>query len=212
MLDRLDHLVYAVPDLDAAVELLGDSFGVRAAAGGSHPGRGTRNALLALGPRCYLEIIGPDPEQPEPALSGRVRPFGVGGSPEPRLVTWAVQESDPAARAARLERAGYPAGEVREMTRRRPDGVELAWRLSMPPRDDPGGGVVPFLIDWGATPHPACDAPRGCTLLGLEIWHPRPDRVAAWYRALGVDLEVQEGAAPRLRARIDTPRGARTLE
>jgi len=58
---RVDHLVYAVPDLDAAVSDLERRLGVRAAPGGQHPGRGTSNALIAPGPDSYLALPAPDP-------------------------------------------------------------------------------------------------------------------------------------------------------
>ena len=43
----IDHLVYAVPDLQAAVADVTERFGVRAQSGGRHIGLGTHNALLA---------------------------------------------------------------------------------------------------------------------------------------------------------------------
>ena len=47
----VDHIIYAAPDLDSAVDDLETRLGVRAAGGGQHIGQGTHNKLLALGPR-----------------------------------------------------------------------------------------------------------------------------------------------------------------
>src|SRR5690242_7586557 len=102
-LDRvlIDHLVYAVRSLPAAIDDVADRFGVRARAGGKHVGLGTHNALLALGPRTYLEIIAPDPGQPEPSLP---RPFGLDRVMHGRLAGWALacDDIDTAALIARL--------------------------------------------------------------------------------------------------------------
>src|SRR5215472_2605564 len=72
----IDHLIYKAPDLAGAVADLEERLGVRAQAGGQHIGRGTHNALLALGPRTYLEIIASDPGQRAPSVP---RPFGLDG-------------------------------------------------------------------------------------------------------------------------------------
>ena len=83
-LDQIDHLVYATPDLEATVTALEQLLGVRASEGGRHPGRGTRNALLAIGPRSYLEIVGPDPEQ---HLLEHSTWFGIDALSGPKIVT-----------------------------------------------------------------------------------------------------------------------------
>jgi hypothetical protein len=196
-----------VTDLAAAVEEFAARTGVRPTPGGRHPGRGTHNALAALGTDRYLEIIAPDPAQPAPPGP---RPFGLDRLMAPRLVTWAVKAPDLDARVGRARAAGYDPGPVQAMGRDRPDGVRLDWRL-VRAAEPPGDGLVPFLIDWGATPHPAATAASGCTLVSLRGEHPAPETILPLLAAIGVALPISRGSAPALIATLDTPRGGLEL-
>ena len=208
----IDHVVIAGPDLAGLERWFAELTGVEPSPGGAHTGAGTRNALAALGPRTYVELIGPDPEQPEPP---RPRPFAVDRVAGPTLTTFAVWPDDIDRALVRLrDEVGIDLGGVRVMSRRRPDGVELSWRLtaSVLPAH---GGVFPFLIDWGTTAHPAATAATGCGLDTLVLRHPEPDRVAAALAVVGLDddptVTVEEGADPGLELRLETPRGPVTV-
>ncbi len=205
-----DHIVYVVQDLAAAIDDVAARFGLRPVIGGPHPGRGTKMALLALDDRTYLEVIGPDPDQPPPE---RPRSFGMDALDQPKLVTWAAPAAGPDldARVAAARAAGYDPGPVGPYARDRPDGVHLAWRMSTLRDPLPAEGLVPFLIDWGDSPHPATGAPTGCTLLDLRAAHPQPEAVRAMLRAIAVDLPVERGPQPTLIATLDTPNGRVTL-
>ncbi len=200
---RLDHIVYAAPDLDHAVVALEKQLGVRAVPGGRHPGLGTHNALLALSAESYVELIGPDPTQPDPAGP---RPFGIDSLERGRVATWAVRASGLDARVAQARAAGFDAGRVIPVSRATPDGGLLAWQLTV--RFAPAGdGLVPFLIDWGTTSHPAATAPPGCSLVELRGEHPDPEQVQRDLRALGTALDVNLVERPALVAVLDTPNG-----
>ncbi|MFF9404874.1 VOC family protein [Streptomyces anandii] len=198
---RLDHLVLATPDLAATVAEFARRTGVTPVAGGAHVGLGTRNFLVGLGGCRYLEIIGPDPEQPVPAGP---RPFGVDALPAARTVTWAiaVRGLDGAVAAARAR--GHEPGAVREMSRRRPDGTLLRWRLT----DGSGhpSGLVPFLIDWGASPHPTDSHLPVTGLLELTATAPDPEEIGPLLAAVDADLPVGRGPVG-LSFALDTPRG-----
>jgi hypothetical protein len=200
----IDHLVYATPDLPAAVSSLAEQ-GITLSPGGAHVGRGTRNFLAGLGGTTYLEVIGPDAEQPDPE---EPRSFGIDNLAAPRLVTWAarVPRLSDALKAA--AEAGYELLGPVPMSRRRPDGVLLEWELAFPPGGD---GLVPFLIDWHESPHPTETLEHGTRLVSLRAAHPQPGLVVRQLSALGEALQVSPGAEPALEAELSTPSGTVVL-
>lgn len=205
-MSELDHLVYAVPDLDAAVGRFAEATGVEPAYGGAHPGMGTHNALVSFG-TSYLELIAPDPGQPEP---NGPRPFGIDDlADESRLVTFAVHPTagesiDGLVVAAR--EGGYDPGDPMPMSRVRPDGVELRWRLTFPTQAL-GDGLVPFVIDWGGTENPARSAPGEVELMAIRWTHPDPEPARRARTALGFTDTIDRGAAPAIEATLRGPTG-----
>lgn len=137
-----------------------------------HVGLGTRNYLVSLGGASYLEIIGPDPEQSAP---GEPRPFDVDGLTVPRTVTWAISPPDLDAAIAAARARGYDPGPAQSMSRRKPDGTLLEWRLTDGDDAHPSG-LVPFLIDWSATVHPTASGLPTTPLLSLTASAPRAGR------------------------------------
>jgi len=199
----VDHLVYAAPDLDSGVAELERITGVRATAGGSHPGWGTRNALIALGPDSYIEVIAPDPGQPEPRSP---RPFGIDQLTKPKLVTWAAKGTGLEQFRADASKHGIELGEVMSGSRRRTDGVQISWQFTSPWKVVESG-ILPFFIDWGASQHPARTAAQGLKLVELRFEHPDPEGIRTELQSLGVSLKVIRGSVPALIAVVAGPRG-----
>ena len=203
----LDHILLGVSDLDAGIALVEKMSGIRAAAGGSHPGAGTRNALLALGTERYLEIIAPDPQQ---SAGPSALHAGLAELRAPKLIGWAVHTHDIAGAAARLRKEGIAADGPLDGSRKRPDGVMLHWH-TLRLKDD-AEGTLPFFIEWGAdTAHPSKDAPSGCRLASFAAAGPHPEQLRQTFRRMGVDVAVETASAPTLRARIAGAHGEFTL-
>jgi hypothetical protein len=191
---NVDHLVYATPDLELGIREVENLLGIRATAGGQHPDRGTRNAVIALGPGAYLEIVGPDPDQPPPTSP---RWFGIDNLERSMLVTWAAKTGD-VDRTCRVAIAnGIPIGEAKSASRRRSDGVLLSWRMTEP-ASDTHSGVFPFFIDWGASPHPSQTSAQGAILIALRAEHPDRERVQDSLRMLGLQMPVMPNPRPAL--------------
>jgi hypothetical protein len=200
----VDHLIAGCRDLAHAIGVIEAATGVRAAAGGTHQGKGTRNALLSLGKQRYLEIIAPDPEQP------RLEWFrGIGEIGEPRLVGWAASAGAIGVVAQYLRGANIAFTGPQAGFRIRPDGARLEWRTIV--LDDDAGGLLPFFIEWNASSvHPSASAPAGCELLRFDAVDTDAARWTRTAAALGIDLPAVSGAPARLHAAIRGPSG--TLE
>ena len=125
MLRGIDHLVIAVPDLDAAVAELSEAVGLAFTAGGRHPGAGTANRIAFLG-EPYLELIAVEDE-----AAARARPIGAaalralerGGG----LATYALIDDDLEVTVPELQANGSDIGAVAHGERERQDGERVAW-------------------------------------------------------------------------------------
>jgi catechol 2,3-dioxygenase-like lactoylglutathione lyase family enzyme len=144
---RIDHVVFAVPDLDAAADRFRRDHGLDSAAGGRHAGWGTANRIVPLG-HDYIELIAVEDE----AVAAGTR-FGRavleraqrGGG----WLAISVSTDDLDAVAGRL------GLDVTAGARERPDGTEVRWRSAglEDPRREP---FLPFFISWqgAAESHP----------------------------------------------------------
>lgn len=201
----LDHVILGCGDLDAGVEYVYQRTGIRAAAGGVHPGAGTKNALLSLGKLRYLEIIAPDPLQP-----ASTDPRHVATLKNPALVGWALHRHDLQKFASILQSDGVESVGPKPGSRARPDGNTLNWASLTLKNDE--NGVLPFFIEWDSRSlHPSMDAPTGCRLTDLWITAPNVVALHALAAKLQLDVQIRQSNELRLAATIVGPKGSMQL-
>jgi len=170
---RLDHLLIAVTDVEAAATRW-TAAGLPAADGGRHP-TGTHNALVRGPEPAYLELIGAD----QAATSPNAVRVLEGAGP----LSWAVAVDDITATRSAVVAVGHEPGEVQEGARTTPDGEQLSWRTcelglsALHP-------YMPFLIDWRTpmAPGPA----NGPRLRNVSLAVPNPAALAELLGACGL--------------------------
>lgn len=136
MIQGIDHLVIVVNELDQAAEDY-KQLGFTVVPGGQHP-VGSHNVLISFSDGSYLELIAfyreaVDHRWWEPLSKGE------------RLVDFCFQTDDLRGDMRRLKNAGVAINEPVPWSRKRPDGYELKWLLSLATGSH--RGVAPFLIE-----------------------------------------------------------------
>jgi catechol 2,3-dioxygenase-like lactoylglutathione lyase family enzyme len=200
----VDHVMLGIRDLEEGIRLFEERTGVRPVAGGNHPGRSTRNALVSLGPRFYVEIIAPQ------ASAKRDAPDAAGlfGLTTLTPLGWAVGVSDVEGARLRLIAAGFEVSPGRPGSRAKPDGSTLEWITFGVTRPQLPG--VPFFIRWGdRVTHPSQDSPSGCRMKALSITSPAAGEVRRVLSTLAVvEVPVEQGDHGGLALTLACPRGA----
>lgn len=195
---RIDHVVYAVADLDAGAAAMQERHGLASVAGGRHLGWGTGNRIIPLG-ASYLELLSVVDHQ-EAAMD----PFGqavarhLQAGDGPFLWVLATDDLDGVA-----DRLGL---EVVAKSRLLPEGGEVAWRSAGLP-EAAQKPWLPFFIAWdvpperhpGAKPAAHAGVPRG--IAWVAVGTPGPEETAELATWLGgEDLPVRLEGPPGINA------------
>jgi len=136
MIQGIDHIVIVVKDLaQAATDY--ERLGFTIVPGGQHP-VGSHNVLIAFADGSYLEVIAfyreaVDHRWWEPLNKGE------------RFVDFCFQTDDLRGDTKKLQAAGVAINDPVPWSRKRPDGYELRWLLSLATGSH--RGVAPFLIE-----------------------------------------------------------------
>lgn len=143
---ELDHIVFAVSDLQAAHSAM-LVMGFTVSGGGEHPGFGTENLMVRL-PGCYLELISvTDPAQARSAGRGTLVDALDRHTEGP--VAFAVRGLTVADVIEHCHTVGIPVAGPRSMRRESDGRVQAAWQLGIP-FGDQYCGWWPFFIEWKA--------------------------------------------------------------
>ncbi|MDE0674001.1 MAG: VOC family protein [Acidimicrobiia bacterium] len=182
MIERFDHAVIGIPDLEDGIAAF-RRLGFEVSEGGRHPSLGTRNAIVRFG-LDYLELL-----SVEDARTAQARgPFGSDLLSFLRessgLVGFVLAGSRLEEHADAFRSLGIGAEGPFEMDRIRPDGRRLEWRLVVP-GGSPWRKPWPYLIDW-ITPES-----------DLLAWDPPGDHRCGVTGVAGMDLITEDLGAAR---------------
>jgi len=162
---RLDHVSYATSpgEFVDTVQRFGSSLGAPLLDGGRHPRFGTRNFVLPLNSRTYVEVV---TTLDHPATDAS--PFGravkaradQGGG----WLGWVIAVDDIAGVEARLGRESVEGHRVR------PDGFDLRWR-QLGVNGLLADAQLPFFVQWTSDPaeHPSAQARAQLSIAAIEM-------------------------------------------
>ena len=200
---HIDHLVYCVKDLEKAISFIEMKTGFKASIGGKHRGKGTKNALINLGEKCYLEILAID------GLNSEVSPprwMGIDFIKEPKITRICLKSKNLRKDQHIIKQYNANLGEIDQGSRATVNGEILHWKMILPlakPEVDP----IPFMVDWSESEmHPTENLPKQCKLIDLEF-HGNQPNLHDCMNALFDEIEIIESCESKIIATIDGPKG-----
>lgn len=200
---KIDHIAYAVPNLQDGCSQLEELLGCKVTIGGRHLNNGTHNALINLGSEIYLEVLAIDHDNKEITSP---RWMGVDLISEPKITRWAMKTNDLPSDLTVLKMHHPEHGESFEGSRVKQDGSILQWNMAIPTAA-PAVDLAPFAVDWKDSIHPTLTLPDECTLMEMELMHPTPSRFDKLFERLNIELKVKQGTNAEIKLKINCPNG-----
>ena len=200
----IDHIVYAVTDLEKAMVDFEAKTGVRPVFGGYHQHKGTKNALVNLGNGAYLELITVD--QDNTAIKAP-RWMGVDLIGEAKVTRWSLKSDQLEQDSNALKAFDARMGVIEGGQRNTAAGDLLSWMMILP-LAEPEVEIAPFVTSWGKNSiHPTQHLSPVCPLLDIQFFHPKPPTLAELWSQLGLSQPVLEGPKPQIKLVLDCPKG-----
>jgi hypothetical protein len=202
-ISRIDHIVYAFPNLEDGIVAIEKLTGVTPVLGGQHLNNGTHNALMALGPNCYLELIAPDPKT---KFVGE-RWMAVDNINEPTITRWSINTQNISEDSQTLSSIKQPLGEIIIGQRQLKNGKFLKWKMTKP---NIFGLVetVPFLLDWSQSNNHPCDTlDIKCELLSIQLVSQNINDLDSVLGKSSDQISYIQGNHNRIKITLNTKRG-----
>jgi len=186
----IDHIVYAVGDLQGAASRLLDEWGLASSSGGRHPAHGTENLIVPLGSDAYLEfvtVVDYEKARLSKMAQAVLNVVSAGGG----YLVWAV-------RSDHVEAIAHERNlSIRSGARDAPGGARLSW-LSAGPEQALSDPPLPFFIQWSVPDelHPGAlavehrVAPTGIAWIELGC---DSERIRAWLGGAELPIRCVEG-------------------
>jgi len=201
-LERIDHILIAVQDLDAATRDYEALTGRTVSLTGKHPAYGTANAIFQL-ENTYVELITPAGEGPfADRLTAFLKERGDG------LIGIALGTDDAQTLSGEWTKAGLRATAPQPGDGHAPDGTVRQWRNVFVPDDDVLGlflFAIEHVSDAGSRPMAAVQGPEEATLHAVDhvvVNTPDGNRAISLFGdAMGIRLALDRDA-PQWGARM----------
>jgi len=211
--EDLDHIIWACNDLETGSRRFEAMTGVQPHYGGVHASGVTHNALVALGGRCYLEILAPvGPPAPNDDAWTRL----ARAAQEPRLLTYCLRSKRPLSELASIAQTNaWPKATVANNGRTTPEGIRLRWQW-LAPTAEAYGLAFPFFIDWLDSAHPArsLSAARPHSSVQLQLFsggHPDAQGLERTLAQFGASIETYAAEGVEFKLQLQTPKGVVSL-
>ncbi len=200
----VDHIVYAVHNLESAIQQFDHLLGCRPVLGGKHQNQGTKNAVMHLGDQIYLELLTIDHENIEVMPP---RWMGIDQLEEPAATRWALKSSDLKHDRSVLKNFDPTLGKIQKGKRELANGELLSWQMILPSNGSQID-LIPFMCDWqNSDVHPTDQMQLACQLLEVKLSHPNPESLQPLFDQLSIEQQIHKSEKPELKILLKCPNG-----